>query len=341
MPAQAAVSIYWHAPQRLESGRNGGLSDVACASVKLCVAVDTTGYAIASTNPGAAKKPWGGPFKIDSVTGGSLTSVSCPSVKLCVAVDAAGDVLSSTNPAGRSKAWTKPVRIDATTSGGSLVGIAALSCPTTTLCVAVDSASPANILASTNPTGGASAWKIVKKLGGPASSISCVATTSTLCVATGASAYVSTNPASTSGTWRATGVQTGGGTFSGIACPSLTLCVAVGFGNTSTGLATATTTPRGAAASWTTTTVQLNPPNAGAGLFDGVGCFSNSYCVAVDSADNAFGSSNAAGGVWGAQTDIEPISTSPTTNSAIGCATTVCVVVDNNGYAITGAKRGS
>ncbi len=340
VPASAAVFIHWHTPLRLESARNGGLSAAACAPTgKMCVIVDTSGYAMTSTNPTAASKVWSRPFRIDAASGGALTGISCPATNLCVAVDAVGDVVTSTNPTGGAKAWSKPVRIDSATVGtGVYAGLAGVSCPSATLCVAVDSANPGSILTTTNPTGGAAAWSVIMKVGAVLNGISCVS--SLLCVAAGTNTYVSTNPASAAGTWHTTGVQTGGGTFSGIACPSSSLCVAVGFGNTSAGLATTATTPRGGAASWTTVAVQPNPPNAGAGLFDGVGCLSSSYCVALDSADNVFTSSSPGSGVWSAQTEIGPITSTPPTSSAIGCAPTVCIVVDSNGYAITGGKRG-
>jgi hypothetical protein len=340
VPASAAVYIHWHTPLRLESARNGGLSAAACAPTgKMCVVVDTSGYAMTSTNPTGSSKVWSRPSRIDAASGGALTGISCPATNLCVAVDAVGDVLTSINPTGGARAWSKPVRIDfATLSAGVYAGLAAVWCPTTTLCVAVDSASPGNVLTTTNPTGGVAAWRTIQKVGAVLNSVTCAS--SALCVASGTNTYVSTSPASAAGgTWRATGVQTGGGTFSGIACPSVSLCTAVGFGNTSTGLATTSTNPRGGAASWTTVTVQPNPPNAGAGLFDGIGCLSSSYCVALDNVDNVFVSTNPASGVWGAQTQIEPLSTTPPTSSAIGCAPTVCIVVDSNGYAITGGKR--
>ncbi|MGO9899587.1 MAG: hypothetical protein ACLP0J_07810 [Solirubrobacteraceae bacterium] len=338
-PASAAVYIHWHPPLRLESARNGGLSASACALTgELCVAVDTSGYAMTSTNPTGSTNVWSRPFRIDAVSGGALTGISCPATNLCVAVDAVGDVVTSTNPTGGAKAWSKPVRIDFATLGtGVYAGLAAVSCPTTKLCVAVDAANPGNVLTTINPTGGAAAWTMIKKVGAVLNSVSCAS--SSFCVAAGTNTYVSTNPASPAASWRATGVQAGGGTFSGIACPSLSLCAAVGFGNTSTGLATTSTTPRGGAASWTSVTIQPDPPSAGAGLFDGIGCLSSSYCVALDSVDNVFVSSNPPSGLWSAQTQIEPLSSTPPINSAIGCAPTVCVVVDSNGYAITGGKR--
>ena len=334
--ASAAEYVFWHPPIRLESARNGGLSGVACTATKLCVAVDTSGYAMTSINPTGSTKVWSRPFPIDA--GNALTGISCPTATLCVAVDAAGEVVTSTNPTGGSSAWSKPVRIDSTTAtGGGYAGLAGISCPTTALCVAVDSGTPGNVVSTIDPTGGAGAWTLVKNVGAVLTSVSCA--TGSFCVVAGDKDYYSLNPSSAVSTWRATGVQTGGGTFSAIACPALSLCLDAGYGNVSTGLITFTSKPLGPASGWTTTTIQPDPPNAGAGVFDGIGCLSTVYCVALDSADNVFVSSSPATGLWGLQTGIEPLSTTVSTNSSIGCGPTVCVVVDSNGYAITGGLR--
>lgn len=338
-PASAQTSISWHAPVQIDPASNGGITGISCPTARLCVAVDATGHVLTTTNAGAGTNAWSKPVKIEKLTGGSLTAVSCPSNTLCVVVDALGDVLTSVNPTGGAGAWTKPLRIDATTvAGGASAGLTGVSCPTTTLCVAVDGGDPGNAVTTTNPTGAASAWKLAKKAGTLLTSIACP--TSTLCVAAGDQDYVSTNPASSLSAWRATGTQTGGGSVSAIDCPALTLCVEAGFGNTSTGLATTSTTPKGAAGSWTTSSLQPNPPNPGAGLLDGVACISTAFCVAVDSADNVFSSSAPATGVWGAQTQIGPVISATPSGSSIACTTTLCVVVDSNGYAIAGGKRG-
>jgi hypothetical protein len=337
-PAGAAISISWHAPIQIDPASDGGITGVSCPTATLCVAVDATGHVLSSTNAGAGPTAWSRPVKIETLTGGSLTGVSCPTTTLCVTVDALGNVLTSVNPTGGASAWTKPVKIDSTTvSGGGAAGFTGVSCPATTLCVAVDGGDPGNAVTTTNPTGGAPAWTLEKKIGTLLTGVDCPS--STLCIAAGDQDYVSTNPASSVSAWHATGTQTGGGAFSAIDCPGLTLCVDAGFGNTSAALATTSITPRGAAATWTTATVQPNPPAPGAGLLDGVACISSAFCVAVDSADNVFTSDAPATGVWSAQTQIGPTGTT-STSSSIACASTLCVVVDSNGYAIAGGKRG-
>jgi hypothetical protein len=335
--AAGAVSIRWHPAHRIEPARNGGLSDVACPSATLCVAVDQSGWLVTTTRPTAGV--WSRTVPIDSVAGGTLTGVSCPSTKLCVAVDAAGDVVTSTNPTGGAKAWRRPVRVDSTAAaGGGYAGLADISCPTVALCVAVDAGDPGNIVTSTNPTGGASAWRVTGIAGSVLTSVDCAS--ATLCVAAGSQHYVATNPTGGAGAWRAGGAQAGGGIVSDIACPSATLCVGVGYGNTSPGLATASTTPKGATASWVTVGVVPSPPAPQDGLLDAVGCLTGSFCTAVDSADNAFSSATTGRGVWSASTAIAPVSGPTASGSAISCASTLCVVVDSNGYAVVGTRRG-
>jgi hypothetical protein len=107
----------------------GGLDDVSCASIGLCVVVDVNGNVVTSTNPLG-----GAGWTLANVDGrNELRGVSCPSVSLCVAVDADGNgnAVTSTNPTGGASAWTV-----AHVDGSNVLN--GVSCPTSTLCVAVD-----------------------------------------------------------------------------------------------------------------------------------------------------------------------------------------------------------
>ena len=89
-----------------------------------------------------------------------FTGVSCPSVALCVAVDFAGDVATSTDPIAGAGAWNVQ-RVDDFTYQCDLTSpchasFAGVSCASVSLCVAVDSTG--NVFATTDPTGGPSAW---------------------------------------------------------------------------------------------------------------------------------------------------------------------------------------
>jgi hypothetical protein len=334
--AEAAASVHWGKANLIEPPRNGGFGGVSCPASNLCVAVDSAGYLVTSTNPSGGVKAWSGTVPIDK--GQMMTGVSCPTTSLCVAVDADGQVVTSVKPTGGAAAWSKPVRVDSTTSaGGGPAGLWGISCPTVTLCVAVDGNDPASVVTSTNPAGGARAWR-VSALSGALTSVSCSSATD--CVVAGTQHWYSTNPDGGAGAWHATGPQVGGGTLSAIDCPAATLCLGVGFGNTSSGLATGTSAPHGAATGWITTQLEPLPPIGGSGLLDGVGCMGTSICIAVDSTDSVFTTTAPVRGVWSGISEIAPASAATVTGSTIACASTVCVVVDSNGYAIAGTLHG-
>jgi hypothetical protein len=131
---------------RTESGANV-IWGVSCASESLCVAVDSAGNVLTSTDPTAKSATW----RVSSVEGDAIYGVSCPSESLCVAVDAGGNVVSSTDPNAPSPTWTVTYHVDT----HQLYGI---SCVRPSTCVAVDSAG--NVVSSTEPAEGASAWTV-------------------------------------------------------------------------------------------------------------------------------------------------------------------------------------
>jgi len=68
---------------------------VSCGSPTLCVAADTMGNVLTSTNPTGGPPAWT-VAQVDAV--GFVSGVSCPSASLCVAVDSAGYVLVGAQP---------------------------------------------------------------------------------------------------------------------------------------------------------------------------------------------------------------------------------------------------
>jgi len=329
--AASATSIHWNKAIRIEASKYGGLGAVSCPSSALCVAVDASGYVMRTTKPNGGS--WTSPVRIDSY--GDLTGVSCPTTALCVAVDSVGNVVTSIDPTAAKPVWSKPVRIDATAAaGGGYAGLAGVSCPSASLCVAVDNAATGNVLVSTDPTGGAKDWKL-SALSGVLTSVSCPSTT--LCVAAGTQHFYATNPAGGSTAWHATGGPIGFGVLSSIDCSSSSLCVSVGYGNTSSGFAMTSTDPRGSAATWKTASVVPTPPPPGEGVLDAVGCAGTALCVALDGADNAYTTTAPAQGTWSGPAAIRPKSASQT--NAISCTTTFCVVVDSAGVETTGVIR--
>lgn len=171
-------------------------------------------------------------------------------------------------------AW-KTVHLDA---GNYLQGV---SCPSTSLCVGVDSAG--NVVTSTSPTAGAGAWTVapvhpVSSGGAPGQTglfaVSCPSRS--LCVAVGANGTVATsaNPTGGSTAWIA-GQVVNSSNLHSVSCPSTSLCVAVD----DLGDIVTSSDPAGGAGTWTAT--YLDIPQEIHAPINAVSCPSTSLCVAV------------------------------------------------------------
>ncbi len=217
-------------------------------------------------------------------------------------MDDVGNVVTSTDPAGGARAWSVARVDDASNGSENTHGLSGVSCPTVSLCVAVDVAG--NVITSTDPAGGARAWTVTHvddaldyecwKYGGtgpgcqPALvAVSCPALS--LCVAVDDSGNVisSSNPTGGALAWSG-GALPGAGypiadAFHGLSCPSAFLCVAVDFAQS---VETWNASQRGH--SRTDAVISSN-------AFVGVSCRSDSLCFAFDSAGNLYGSTNPAG----------------------------------------------
>jgi hypothetical protein len=96
--------------------------------------------------------------------------------------------------------WKSTGPIDDTPPLGAGTHMQSVSCPSATLCVAVDA--DGNVLTSTNPTGGAATWqRWLVDPGNWLASVSCP--TTALCVAgdSEGNLVISTNPTGGTGTW--------------------------------------------------------------------------------------------------------------------------------------------
>ena len=80
------------------------LTAVSCPSPWLCVALDSNGQIVTSTDPTGGPSAWTS-FGVDQGSA-DFSAISCPSAFLCVAVDDLGNVATSTDPTGGSGAWT-------------------------------------------------------------------------------------------------------------------------------------------------------------------------------------------------------------------------------------------
>jgi hypothetical protein len=238
------------------------------------------------------------------------------------------------------------VVIDQQPPYGNPASLHAVSCPTVSLCVAVDHAG--NVVTSTDPTGGSRAWHTTNVDGANNfTGVSCPS--ASLCIATDESGNVvaSTKPAGGSRDWTVTHADDPTNSLdgrypssflSGVACPSTSVCVAVDDrGNVVT-----STNPTGGPRAWITTDVD------GANYLSGVSCASPSLCVAVDLSGNVVTSTNPTGGAgtWlatsiagvGALTGVYPRSMIGGFLSGVSCqSTSLCVATDNRGNVVTSA----
>jgi len=211
----------------LSTGLDLATQAVSCPSTTLCVVSSPDGVA-ASTDPTGGGRAWS-IAQIDSDQ--AFGPVFCSTLPQCFITDTAGTVFMSTRPAAGVGAWTVSPGTPEFTSG---------TCPTTTLCVAVDGGTD-RVLTTTDPSAGA--WTqtaVPDDLAG----IACPSASLCLAVGVAGALEISTDPAS--GVWTSTTIDHAS-QLNAIACPSISLCVAVD----SNGHAVTSTDPTGGPSAWT------------------------------------------------------------------------------------------
>src|SRR5579863_825537 len=200
----------------------------------------------------------------------------------------------------------------------------AVSCPTTGLCVAVDSSG--NVVFTTAPTSTA-AWTAVSPTvdsGHSLTSVSCASASLCFAADNHGSVFSSATPG-TSAAWTSESVD-GTTQINGISCPSAGLCVAVDNG----GVVRYSTTP-GTASSWVTASIDS------ANHLTAVSCPTASLCAAVDNIGQVFVSTSPATGGWGSALTI-----SSAALTAVSCTSTaLCVVTAADGSVHASANASS
>ena len=314
-PSSALPRFRWSAPVLVDSAvprasLSLGLVTVSCPSVSLCVAFDSEGRLVTSTDP-AVPTTW----KVAKV-GGEPLSVSCPSVSLCVGVGlfSSGELLVSTNPT-RARAW----RVVSVASGAET---GAISCPSPSLCVA-GAMFNGDILTSTDPAGSGQAWRVAH-VDRRASVLSISCPSVALCVAVDDAGNVlsSTNPDDGARAWHIVRVADALPAHAAISCASLTLCVAVEEGSVLT-----SSNPTGDASAWRVKTVDD-------GLVDSISCPSTSFCAAGDIVGGAATTINPAGpGGW----ELERVDGTNPINAVTCPSVNLCLAVDESGNVVIGS----
>jgi hypothetical protein len=228
-------------------------------------------------------------------------------------------------------------------SGGVNASFYGMSCPSASLCVAVGGNSA--IATSTDPAGGASAWKIGKPGGGvdlPGAEgevtygggqirgVSCP--TADLCVAASLDGrfYTSTDPAGGPSTFKVVKQAESGPNIHmlGVSCPVASFCVVVGYG----GKVLTSSDPTGGSSAWTVT--QLAQPVD----LRGVSCPSPSFCVAVGNEGQIVASDDPTGGA-GAWSSLGAPGGDGSLNG-ISCPGTGLCVTGNAGRILTASTPG-
>ncbi len=332
-PARGAGPLLWSAPQQADHeapGSSSQLVSLSCPTVSFCAAADDKGNVLTTTHPTGGYSAW----RTVHVASSAL-SISCPSAAFCVAGDGSGDVLTSTDPAGGVGEW-KTVHVAATAIGGGGCGNGigachAVSCPSRSLCLAIDG--QGNVLSSTDPTGGTHAWKTTRLASGGLDGVLCQSPS--FCLVLGDTSanpsegeiFTSTDPAGGSAAWQSAGVS---GTYfvGGAACPSVSLCVAYGPAPPVPGHGDVVTStdPTGGDPGWTATSVSEDS-------LTGMSCPSSSLCVGVDEGGHVLTSRDPTGGS-GAWTTLDVANADgfPEPFEDVSCPSLrLCVAVDASG----------
>ena len=245
-------------------------------------------------------------------------------------------------PAGAVAAfsWSTPRLIDHQSPFAFPGQMSSVSCPSASLCAAVDPSG--DVVVSTKPTSGKDAWTVTRtssQLGTagppgvvPSPTLSCASTS--LCVAVGSNGLVltSTDPTGAAGSWHSSTVGQPMGCYKGecryswlvgVSCvPGTSMCAAL---DDQGDVLTSTDPTNGS--SWNTAHVDA------ANRLLGVSCASASLCVAVDGAGNVLSSTDPTGGAsaW-SMTNID----GARSLSGVACPSAVlCVAVDDAGTALS------
>ena len=268
-----------------------------------------------------------------------LQGISCPSDSLCVAGGAFDTLAVSTTPTGGAESWRvihpeydepKQSCLEEDQAPGFCDSprgsMRAVSCASESLCVAVGY--EGSVFTSTDPTGGAAAWRVSDVNEGPGAAhltaVSCPSVA--LCVAVsggyGESAgriFTATNPAS--GNWKRAQLD-GFPDLRGVSCATAALCVAVA----KEGRIFVSSDPTGGASTWRS----AGSPTP-RDLF-AVSCVAATLCAAGDAGGNILTSTDPAGGGGFAAADAD----GSVQITGLTCPTaTRCVAVTNNADVLT------
>ena len=226
--------------------------------------------------------------------------------RVVVALIASAGLIALAAPATAAASglwWSAPVLVDQQAPYDTPNSFVSVSCPSTSLCAAVDN--KGNVVISTNATASTPTWSTPADIDGTNRFVAVSCPSTGLCVAVDqVRAFVSTNPTAATPTWTPSAqLEFGSGLFgfTGVSCSSTSLCVAVDYSDR----AVISTDPTDATPVWSTPT---SVDSSATGPLYGVSCASTTLCVAVEN-----------GGTLGTSRTV--VSTNPTATTPTWSAT--------------------
>jgi hypothetical protein len=292
----------------------------------LALALAGSLLATASPAPAASPLSWSSPTLIDSSPPQpELDAVSCPSASLCVGVDRFGGIVSSTDPAGGASAWSF-AQVGGAYKPGEPCGsvplcLRGISCPSNTMCVAVGE--HGQMLVSTDPAGGAGAWRQSEvDEGHTLFGVSCPSTELCVAVDSAGDVLTSADPGGGAGAWSAAHLVEQ--VLRAVSCASESLCVAVD----QAGDVVASKHPTAGVSAWTVSSVASTP-------LLGVSCTQHggSLCAAVGGEGDVVTSTEPGTGGWATTSAVDG---SKIAIAGVSCPSALlCVATDGAGNALS------
>ncbi len=323
VPSVSADSaLVWSPPTLVDAyALDYAVDALSCPSTSLCVVVDQEGNILASSDPTVATPTW--THSVTSRAGEPLPvlSVDCLSNTLCYAGEFGG-VLVSRNAGAATPIWT-PLEI----SGSNY--LQQVSCPTSSLCVAVEQ-DDGLALASTEPTSAAAWMSAGIDASDDLTGLSCAS--EKLCIAfdNAGNLLTSTDPAALDPTWKSI-KPLEGGVVTGMSCISEFLCIGAADKEGS-GYILRSGNPGAGGPAWIP--ADVDPQQGDDNGLTAISCVPTYFCAAVDKEGNVLTSS-------------DPGSAEPTWNTAnvdgtnymddVSCASeSFCVALDDHGQIVVG-----
>jgi PQQ-like domain len=266
--ASAPPAFSWSSPEAIDSeapyARAIPITSMSCASTTLCLAAtENHGELISSTNPtGTTEGTWSvlqTSLISEGATGYALAGATCVTAEsspFCVATgrnfndpSEPGIAITTTEPTGDASAWHKTVF----PTGLTTPPVCAYE-SSTTLCL-ISTGFNSELLVSTEPSGGASAWTGIEAgftgYGIGTSGAACPSTTFCAAVSYGAQFVASSEPTKQSA-WSSP-LAIGLENAESLACPTASFCLVAGHNSEGeTEIATSTDPSAGASSTWST-----------------------------------------------------------------------------------------